>query len=130
MTTNTVTENTPVTVTLPLGLARTVVVALASYAEEANESRLEDETGGKHDTRILQLIAGANNLVREAAAGVDPDFNRGAAMAWTRVAPEANRFLRGLNESGQLTPEAVAAALASVDADFEAANAARAAIFG
>lgn len=125
MTTNTVPENTSVTVTLPLGLARTIVVALASYAEETNESRLEDETGGAHDTRILQLIAGANNVVREAATGVEPGFNGGAALTWLTIAPEANQFLRGLNESGRLTPTAIAAALASVDADYEAAIAAR-----
>ena len=119
MTTNRVTESTPVTVTLPLGLMRIVTVALAEYAEATNKDRLSGRAP-KHDGRILQLIAGANDLVREAATNVDPRFNGGVGYAWTLMAPNANKFLRGLNDAGQLKPEVIAEVLAGLDIENQA----------
>jgi hypothetical protein len=111
--------NTPVTVTLPLGLARVVTAALAEYAEATNKDR-KSGRAPEHDSRILQLIAGANDLVREAATNVDPLFNSDVAYVWGLMAPNANKFLRGLHESGQLKPGAIAATLAAVDIEYQA----------
>ena len=120
MTANTVTESTPVTVTLPLGLARTIVSALAYYAEHANDSRLDGGEDNDWDVRVLQFIAGANDLVREAATKVEPEFNRGAGRAWAQLAPGANEFLAYLQCFGQLKPEVIAARLGEVETEAQA----------
>jgi hypothetical protein len=120
MTTNTVTENTPVTVTLPLGLARTIVTALAHYAEETNNSRLENEAGSEWDARVLQFIAGACDLVREAAREVEPEFSAGAKLTWLDVAPNAHAFLSKMYGEGLLAPGAIAAALGEVETECQA----------
>lgn len=114
-----VTENTPVTVTLPLGLARTVVTALAEYARLTNEDRLNG-SNPPHDARVLQLIAGANDLVREAATNVEPDFDAGASYAWKLVGGAANTFLRQLDQAGRLKPEAIADTLALMETEKQA----------
>jgi hypothetical protein len=114
-----VSSNTPVTVTLPLGLARVVAAALAEYAEATNKDR-KSGRAPEHDTRILRLLAGANALVCEAANNVDPRFNADAGYVWGLIAPNAGEFLIGLDESGQLKREAIAATLAAMDIEYQA----------
>lgn len=106
----TTTENTPVTVTLPLGLLRTTLVALACYLECIEES-WNRNNHPVQDENVLCLIAKTTELFTLARAKVAPQFEKTFAVITSIVSLKGLLHLWQLEDEGRTSDEAIEALL-------------------